>query len=219
MCILENRRIVGQGQILPWCKAAASTATKSCTHAFGAFHSSHPCWYAQLWAHQDHCSPIMEWPFPTYLGPPTHWGETNPKGASAAEPAVQVPLQTGCCSRLWLAAAHMAVLYLRGGGGAGGGLFSFCAVRAVFWAQTEGKLASCPSHLPSVARRVRDSKAVIREHVYGIFVKLLDHIRHDLITSLKLMWSLDVLRSNLGGIYFLQLGGGGTCLACESFQN
>lgn len=104
-------------------------------------------------------------------------------------------------------------------GGEGGRLCSFCAVRAVFLARTEGKLASCPSHLPSTAGRARDRKAVIREHVYGILVKLLDRIRHDLITSLKLMWSLDVLRGNLGGICFLQLGGGGTCLACESFQN
>lgn len=49
---------------------------------------------------------------------------------------------------------------------------------------------------------------VIHKHIYGIFDKLLDHISHDLITSLKLMWSLDVLHNNLGGIYFLHLGGG-----------
>lgn len=160
MCILENRRIVGQGQILPWCKAAASTATKSCTHAFGAFHSAHPCWYAQLWAHQDHCSPIMEWPFPTYLGPPTHWGETNPKGASAAEPAVQVPLQTGCCSRLWLAAAHMAVLYLRGGGGAEGGVVFFlccsCCVLSTDWGKA-GILSESSSFCGQESQRQQSS--------------------------------------------------------------
>lgn len=91
------------------------------------------------------------------------------------------------------------------------GKFCFPSVAgsALFWS-TDGKKAGLLSQSSSFYgwEIQRQCSFVIHKHIYGISDKLLDHIRHDLITSLKLMWSLDVLHSNLGGIYFLQLGGG-----------
>lgn len=88
----------------------------------------------------------------------------------------------------------------------GGVLIPFCAL---FWSTDKKKSGLlCKSSSFSGWEIQKQCSFVIHKHIYGIFDKLLDHISHNLITSLKLMWSLDVLHNNLGGIYFLHLGGG-----------
>lgn len=82
-----------------------------------------------------------------------------------------------------------------------------------------GKAAVLPEAASFYGREVRRQPSIgIHKRIYGCSDKLLDRIRHDLITSLKLMWSLDVLHSDLGGIYFLQFRGWGDMFSMWKFS-